>query len=173
MTTRTLDTHAISWSSRLIGWFVATIAVLGLAAVVALAAALAGSGAYYELTRTKGGELDDMIKNDLPIGVTGDHIISVLDAKGIQHGPIEPSHSDDFRLLEAGIPAGTTVISAVSRNDGHTVKFGGVQMNLVLDVVNVEMRFVLDGAGNLKDYMVFEVHNHPRWLNFHPDAQTN
>ena len=173
MTTRTLDARAGSWSSRIIGWLVATVSVLGLVAVIGIVAALAGTGAYYEMTRTKSGELDEMVKTELPIGVAGTHILSVLDGKGIQHGPIEPSRADDFRLLEAGIPAGTTVISAVAPNEGHSVSFGGATMNLVLDEVNVEMRFVLDEAGNLKDYLIYEVHSHPRWVSFNSDASTN
>ncbi|HET8944262.1 MAG TPA: hypothetical protein VFO59_05725 [Dehalococcoidia bacterium] len=173
MTTRTLDTRASSWSSRIIGFLVATVSVLGLVAVIGVVAALAGTGAYYEMNRTKSGELDEMIKTELPIGVAGTHVLSVLDAEGIQHGPIEASRADDLQLLEAGIPAGTTMISAVAVNKGHSVSFGGASMNLVLDQVNVEMRFVLDDAGNLKDYLIYEEHTYPRWVSFNSDASKN
>lgn len=146
MVTRTLHRRPLAWPFKVLGWFV--VLVVGLA--VAVGAAVIGAGTYYEMTRTKAGDLEGKIEEELPLGATSDQVIGFLDSEGIEHSPVEPSRSDDRKLQEMGIPKGTMIISAMVENDGYS-----------LDLVDVEMRFILDQELKLADYIVYEVRHRP------------
>ncbi len=146
MATRTLHRRPLAWPFRLFGWFV--VGVLALA--VLAGATVIGAGTYYEFNRTKAGDMKAMIEKDLPRGVTADQVIGLLDAEGIEHGPVEPSQADDRKLQEMGVAKGTMVIKAIVRNDGYS-----------LQLVDVEMRFILDAELKLRDYVVYETHRRP------------
>lgn len=146
MATRTLSRRPLAWPFKMLGW--CAVLVLGLAAAVG--AAVIGAGTYYEITRTKAGDLERKIEKALPLGTAADQVIGFLDSEGIEHGPVEPSRGDDRKLQEIGIPMGTMVIAAMVENDGYSP-----------DLVDVHMRFILNADLKLVDYLVYETHRRP------------
>ncbi len=146
MATGTLYRRPLPWPFKVLGWLVVLAVVLALAA----GATVIGAGTYYELTRTKAGDLEGLIEEELPIGATADQVISFLDAQGIEHSPVEPSRGDDSKLQEIGVPKGTMIVRAIVRNDGYS-----------FELVDVEMRFILDQELRLADYIVWETHHRP------------
>jgi hypothetical protein len=159
MATRTYGTRPLPWPFRLLGWlFSATLVLLIMAATVAAVMAISTS-AYYELTRTKSGEMDGMIDKRLPVGSSPERIYAVLDEEGIEHGTVQPFPGDDLELLYAGVKAGTPVIIASVRNEGYS-----------LELVEVQIAFVLDENGMLKDHVVYERHHQPEWLDRNLEA---
>ncbi len=159
MSTRTLNGRPLPWPLRLLGWLFRGVLVLLITLATAAVVIMIGATAYYELTRTKAGDLDEMIEAKLPPGASADRIITVLDSEGIEHGAVEPFPGDDNRLLYAGVTKGTPVISAIVRNQGHSLEF-----------VDVQITFILDDNGALKDHEVYEVHRRSGWLKFDIDA---
>jgi hypothetical protein len=119
-----------------------TIAML----IVIAFAAIVGTGAYYELTRTTDGDIKGMVERELPVGATSDQIFFFLDTHNIQHGDVRLSAAEDKKLLDAGIPTGTPTISGIIRNDGYA-----------LQLRDVIVSFILDDEGRLDEYVVYEV----------------
>ncbi len=146
MATRTLHRRPLAWPFRMFGWLV--VGLLAMGAVTG--AAVIGVGSYYEFNRTKAGDVEAKIEKELPRGVTADQVLTFLDSEGIEHGSVEPSRGDDRKLQEMGVAKGTMVISAGVQNDGYS-----------LNLVDVEMRFILDGDLKLRDYIVYETHRRP------------
>ena len=146
MATRTLHRRPLAWPFRMFGWFV--VGVLALA--VLAGATVIGAGTYYEFNRTKAADMEALIEMELPRGVMSEQILAVLDSEGIEHGPVAPFSGDDSKLLEMGVAKGTMIISGSVRNDGYS-----------LDLVDVEMRFILDPELKLADYVVYETHRRP------------
>lgn len=146
MATRTLHRRPLAWPFRMFGWFV--VGVLALA--VLAGATVIGAGTYYEFNRTKAADMEALIETELPRGVMSEQILAVLDSEGIEHGPVAPFSGDDRKLLEMGVAKGTMIISGSVRNDGYS-----------LDLVDVEMRFILDQELKLADYVVYETHRRP------------
>lgn len=146
MATRTLHRRPLAWPFRVLGWLVVIVVALA----VAVGAAVIGAGTYYEMTRSKAGDLEGKIEEELTIGATADQVIGFLDSEGIEHSPVEPSRGDDRKLQEIGVAKGTMVVSAIVRNGGYS-----------LDLVDVEMRFILDQELKVADYIVYEVHHRP------------
>lgn len=146
MVTRTLHRKPLAWPFKVLGWFV--VLVVGLA--VAVGAAVIGAGTYYEMTRTKAGDLEAKIDQGLPLGATADQVTGFLDSEGIAHSPVQPSRGDDRKLQEIGIPKGTMIVSGMIENKGYS-----------LELVDIEMRFIFDQELKLVDYVVYEVHHRP------------
>jgi hypothetical protein len=142
MTTRTLGRRPVPWPFRLLGWFVLASTLLVLLAL----AALAGTVSYYEVTRTSDGDVRGMIEEGLREGATTNQVLSFLDSHDIEHGPVEPVDLQNRRLWDAYPQSGWMSVSGFVRNDGYSLK-----------LVDVEMIFVLDETGRLKDYVVYEV----------------
>lgn len=164
MTTRTLPTRPRDLPSRMVNWLIGALTAVIVLLIIGLAAAVAGHSIYYEVNRTKAGDVDEMIKKELPAGASTASILSFLDSKGIEHGPPAPAGANDLKVLETGVPRGTMVIPAIVRNEGYSLKLGKIRMSLLIDLADVEMRFVLDEAGNLKQHMVYEDHHRPTLL---------
>jgi len=139
---RNLARQPLPWPFRLLGWFLfGTVALIVIGGV-----ALIGSGIYYELTRTKAGEVESAIEEWLPRGASTDQIVRFLDSRGIEYDEAGAFNAQDGELLESGVPAGAITISAVLRNDGYT-----------LNQTDIEITFILDERSLLKDYVVREV----------------
>jgi hypothetical protein len=126
----------------LLGWLLFGTVALVVIAVVAVI----GSGIYYDLTRTKAAEVEDMLDRYLPRASTADQIYTFLDSRGIEHGLVGPADPGDPALQESNVAAGTMTIRAVVRNDGYS-----------LTHKDVEITFILDERGLLKDYVVREM----------------
>lgn len=142
MVTRNLARQPLPWQFRLLGWFlfgtVALIVTGGLAAI--------GVETYYELTRTKAADVEALIEERLPRGASTDQVFSFLDSRGIEHGPVGPADLEDHALQEYGLVAGTMTVEAMVRNDGYS-----------LSLTDIEITFILDERGLLRDYVVREV----------------
>jgi hypothetical protein len=117
------------------------------------AAAAIGATAYYELTRTKSSDIEAMIDEQLRTGAPAEKIFAVLDAEGIEHGAVEPFPGGDQDLLYAGVTKDTPIISATVRNEGHTLEY-----------VDLQITFILDETGALKDTVIYEIRHHPAWI---------
>lgn len=146
MVTRTLHKPPLAWPFKVLGWFV----VLAVGLAVAAGAAVIGASTYYEMTRTKAGDIEGMIDTKLRAGATADEVVALLDSERIEHGPVLPSSGDDRKLQEMGIPTGTMTVAAFVENDGYS-----------LDLVDVEMRFIFDQELRLVNHVVYEVHHRP------------
>jgi len=142
MTTHALYRGPTPWPFRLLGWLFAAVALVIVAALLAVGA----TGAYYEMTRTKAGEIEAMIEEGLPRVATTDQVLRFLDSHSIEHGAVRPSTGEDRGLLEAGVPTGTMTISGVVRNDGYA-----------LQLRDVVVWFILDEEGLLEAHLVYEV----------------
>ncbi len=142
MATRTLHRRPVPWPFRLLGWLVLSAALLGVLAF----AALVGSATYYELTRTKAGDVEGWIAEDLRKGNSTDQVMRFLDERGITHGAVEPSAADDARLRDAEVPPGTLTITGTIRNDGYSLSYK--------DVV---VTFVFNAEQQLEKWFVYEV----------------
>ena len=142
MTTHALYRRLAPWPFRLLGWLFVVAALL----IVAALLAVGGTGAYYEVTRTKAGDIEAMIEEDLSRVATTDQVLFFLDSHDIEHGAVRPSTDEDRRLLEAGVPAGTMTISGIVRNDGYA-----------LQLRDVVLWFILDDEGLLEGHLVYEV----------------
>lgn len=143
MVTRTLGRTPLSWPFKVIGWLFLGLMVL----IIATFAAVVGTGMYYDLTRTTAGDVEEMIEADLVAGVSStDRVVAFLDANAIEHGPVEPVDLEDQRLWDADPQPGWTSVSGSIPNDGYS-----------LELVDVEVVFLLDETGRLKDYVVYEV----------------
>ena len=159
MATRAFDRRSQPWPFRLLGWLFRGIIVLLIMAATAVAVIAASSTAFYELTRTKSGDLDEMIDKRLPAGASVESIYAVLDEEGIEHGTVQPFAGDDFDLLYAGVKKGTPVIIATVRNEGYS-----------LELADVQIAFVLDENGMLAHHVVYERHYQPEWLDRNLEA---
>jgi hypothetical protein len=113
-------------------------------AVVA-AAGVIGAGSYYEFTRTSAGDVRGMIEENVPADATTDQVLFFLDSRDIERSPIRPADPSHERLQDVDLPDGATTVSAIIRNDGYSV-----------ELVDVEMIFVLDAEGRLAEYIVYE-----------------
>jgi hypothetical protein len=142
MATHTLYRSHVPWQFRLLGWFCLTAAML----VVVAFAAIVSTGAYYEFSRTTGGDVEAMIERDLPARATTEQIIFFLETHEIARGDVQPSAASDKKLLDAGVPTGTPTISGRVSNDG-----------IALQLRDVVVSFTLDAEGLLDDYFVYEV----------------
>ena len=143
MVTRTLGRKPLSWPFKLVGWLFVGLLMLAVAAF----AAVVGSGMYYGLTRTTTGDVEEMIEQDLVADVSStDRVLAFLDANSIEHGPVEPVDLENQRLWDADPQPGWMSVSGFIGNDGYS-----------LELVDVEMMFVFDAEGTLKDWVVWEV----------------
>jgi hypothetical protein len=126
----------------LLGWFfLGSLALLATAVV-----AIIGSGIYYEATRTRGGDVEDLIDRELPRSAATVEIFGFLDSHGIEHGSVQPLDPTHPALQDYGLPASTKTITAVLRNDGYS-----------LALTDIEITFVLDERELYRDYVVREV----------------
>ena len=142
MATRKLARQPLPWPFRLLGWLLfGTLALIVIGGVT-----LIGSGIYYELTRTKAGEVESAIEEWLPHGASTDQIVRFLDSRAIEHDQARAFNPQDDELIESGAPAGAMTISAVLRNNGYT-----------LNHTDIAITFILDERSLLKDYEVREV----------------
>src|SRR5439155_10249514 len=93
----------------------------GIAALLAVALVIvAAAWLYWWLTRTTTGELDQLINENLRPGATPEEIFAFLDAKGLDHGPID--RAGEYSVLgEAGYHEETMVISAIARNTSRFI----------------------------------------------------
>jgi hypothetical protein len=142
MTTRTLPGPRTSWLSILINWLIALVA---LAVVVTIVLVCAASG-YYELNRTTGDDVETMIAAELPQGATTDQLNRFLQAHAFTETATRPITSNDTKVIDRGVPEGTTTITGTLLNDGYAI--------LLRDV---EVWFFLNAEGLLDGYLVFEV----------------
>jgi hypothetical protein len=142
LATRNLARQPLPWPFRLLGWLLfGTVALIVVGGV-----AVIGSGIYYELTRTKPGEVESAIEEWLPRGASTDQIVRFLDSRGIEYDQAGAFNHQDGELVESGVPAGAATISAVLRNNGYT-----------LNHTDIAITFILDERNLLKDYVVREV----------------
>jgi len=146
---------------RLLGWLFRGLLVVTIMATTAVAVIAVASTAFYELTRTTSGDLDAMIGERLPAGSPAEQIYAVLDEEGIEHGTLEPFAGDDMEFLYAGVRKGEPVILATVQNEGYT-----------LELVDVQVAFVLDGNGVLARHVAYERHQQPEWLERNLEALT-
>lgn len=142
MGTRGMYRGSLAWPFRLIGWFLLALVVLGVIAVIAVV----GSGIYYEVSRSKAGEVEDLIDRHVPLASSTDQIFTFLDSQGIEHGQVEAFDPENPALRDYGLTPGTNTISAVIRNDGYS-----------LALVDIEITFILDERGLFKEALVREV----------------
>lgn len=170
MTTNTYQTQATDTTSRVLNWALGALAGLIVLVVVGLGIAIAGTSVYYELNRTKAGDVEGMMTSELPAGTPAAAVMAYLDSKGIAHSQPEPAGAADLELLEAGIPRGTTVVRAVVPNRGYGIDVGNIEMSLLLDLVDVQVRLTFDEAGNLKDRLFYDAHHRPTMLDFSANA---
>jgi len=164
MTTDTLSARTGDRVSRVVNWALGALAGLIVLLVVGLGIAVAGSSVYYEMNRTKAGDINRTIEMELPAAATTDQVIAFLDSKGIEHGPLEPASASHIDLLETGVPLGTPIISAIIRNDGYGIDLGKIQMSLLLDLADVQMYFTFDEAGMVRQRMITDDHHRPTLL---------
>ena len=153
MTTRAYQEPTSPWPIRLLGWLFRAIVVVLILLLTGAAVAAVGASIYYELTRTKSDDIDDMIDERLPAGATVERIYTVLDEEGIEHGTVQPFAGDDSQLLYDGVKAGTPIIQAIERNEGYSV-----------ELVDLEIVFVLNEAGTLERALIYEERHQPEWL---------
>jgi hypothetical protein len=116
------------------------------AVIVVGGVAVIGSGIYYELTRTKAGEVESAIEEWLPRGASTDQIVRFLDSRGIEYDQAGAFNPQDGELLESGVPTGAMTINAILRNEGYA-----------LTHTDIAITFILDERSLLKDYIVREV----------------
>jgi hypothetical protein len=153
MTTRAYQEPTSPWPIRLLGWLFRAIVVVLILLLTGAAVAAVGASLYYELTRTKTDDIDDMIDERLPAGATVERIYAVLDEEGIEHGTVQPFAGDDPQLLYDAVKAGTPIIQAIERNEGYSV-----------ELVDLEIVFVLNEAGTLDRALIYEERHQPEWL---------
>jgi hypothetical protein len=159
MTTRAYNPHVSPWPLRLLAWLFRGLLMLTIMAAAGVAVVAIASSAFYELTRTKAGDIEGMIDKKVPVGSSVEHINSVLDQEGFEHTAVQPFPANDLDLLYAGVREGDPVILATVENEGYS-----------LELVDVKVAFVLDENGVLKHAVVYEDHHQPEWLNRNLDA---
>ena len=142
MTTQAVYKWPESWPSRIIGWLIALVAFLVLAALLAVCV----TAGYYELTRTKSSDVETMISAELPERANTDQIFDFFEAHGMTYGSARPSTSEDQKPANAGVPEGTMTITGTLPNDGYAIRLR-----------DVEVWFILDSEGLLDGYLVYEV----------------
>jgi hypothetical protein len=133
---------SLGWQWKLLGW----VFLGGLGVFLIAVVGVIGSGAYYEATRTKSGEVESLIDGGLPRAAATEQIFGFLDSHGIEHGGVEPLDPNHPALKEYSLPASTQTIRAVVRNDGYS-----------LALVDIEITFVLDERELFWDFVVREV----------------
>jgi hypothetical protein len=154
MTSRAYNPPTSPWPLRLLAWLFRALLIVTIMAATGVAVLAIAASAYYELTRTKSGEIDDMIAQRVPEGSSVERINAFLDSEGIEYTAVQPFAGDDQDLLYGGVRKGDQVILATLENDGYS-----------LELVDIKIAFVLDEAGVLKDHVVYERSYQPEWLN--------
>jgi len=154
MATRTYGRPTLPWPLRLFSWLFSAALVLFVMLAAAGALFALGASAYYELTRTTPDDVNKMIARQLPTGSSVERINAVLDEEGIEHGVVQPFPGDDLELRYAGVTKGTPVINATVRSEGYSV-----------ELVDIQVAFILDENGLLKDHVVYEQRHSPDWPN--------
>jgi hypothetical protein len=118
--------------------------------VAAVLGVLAGLQLWWYLDRTTVAEVESMVGQNLAPGATTEEVFAFLDNKGISHGSVHPVDGSSY-LLEEGYHPDTKVIGAW---------IYGTSTSFIIEG-DIQILFILDDDGLLKEYLVREVFTGP------------
>ncbi len=125
--------------------------LLSIAAVIAVAAGILGAlQLWWYLDRTTVAEVESMVGQNLAPGATTEEVFAFLDSRDIDHGSVRPVDGSSY-LLEKGYDPDVQVIGAWIYGTSTSFIIQG----------DIQIFFILDEDGLLKEYLVREVFTGP------------